>query len=673
MTQPEDSTNFQARQILGKRYEILEKIGSGGISTVYKAKDLVLKRVMALKFLNPDKLKDEHLVRLHREAKAICQLQHPNIIDVYDFTILNGDTPVLIMEYVDGRELSQIVEESGPLDLETALTIFCQICKALAYAHNRNILHRDLKPGNVLIDNDLDNNMRVKIFDFGIAKISDLDDDSITRSGFVVGTPPYMSPEQAQNKPVDGRSDIYSLGCLMHMSLTGSPPFLGKNLVETINMQIKKAPPSLTQSKPDGKFPESIEFIVAKTLSKDPNERFKTMEELEAALENVLVSLSEEGTFRQQNDNTGFSMTNLRKALEFFALLTLIVVLIGAPIYLLNEGKKESAKNPEQVIDLQKVRMDNNLIVETTSGYSWHVIKGKVEDSQLEALSIIKPVRLRLRSSSVTELQLSLLKTLPIENLDLRYTKIGDKGIEQISKMTTLKVLLVDDCKNLTEKGLSKLRALENMRLLSLRGTGVSDRTVKELLTMKKLSMLYVSKSPLITDKTIDYVLKMPNLMSLRIGQTKITKAGLEKLQSHPRLVFIGLKNLQLDDNKMPGQFSKNLTMLDVSMNPFTDEGLKKILSLPKLWFLDIRFCDRVSEKGRGAIAAKLPIKENKIYLSDTSSQMAQFGIAIDTEWYFEPSVYDADKWESVKFRKKLMSLERIFYGAPAKNVNGDN
>jgi eukaryotic-like serine/threonine-protein kinase len=197
-----------------ERFEIVERIGSGGTGIVYKGLDKTLQRHFALKVLNPDQVTDERILRLHREAKTLCQLKHPNIVSILDFIITESGKPALLMELVEGRSLQEIIDENGPLPIEETVQILLQICQAMNYAHAHSVLHRDLSPNNILVKTNKDGSHEVKVVDFGISKVETIQDRTIVKSGSLVGSVTIISPEQARGQRTDQRSDIYSLGCL---------------------------------------------------------------------------------------------------------------------------------------------------------------------------------------------------------------------------------------------------------------------------------------------------------------------------------------------------------------------------------------------------------------------------------------------------------------------------
>jgi serine/threonine protein kinase len=279
---------------LNNKYKILEQIGQGGKSIVYKAQDLELGKIVACKILLSELLDDEiNFKRFRQEAIAAKRLEHQNINSVSDFGEWNGQ-PFMIMEYLEGRCLAELLDSQPQLPIKDALSIFIQIAQGCAYAHARNIIHRDLKPSNVMILSGTSSNT-VKIIDFGIAKIvseNTLAGTKLTKTGDIFGSPLYMSPEQCMGKTVDLRSDIYSLGTLMYEVLTGKPPLEGPTAMVTIFKHTKEMPAKFGNIGVEPKYSQAIENIVFKCLAKDPRQRFQKMEEILEACSKILDTLS---------------------------------------------------------------------------------------------------------------------------------------------------------------------------------------------------------------------------------------------------------------------------------------------------------------------------------------------------------------------------------------------
>lgn len=267
-------------KILGKRYEILEKIGGGGMALVYKAKCLLLNRNVAVKILRPEFISDEDFInKFEKESQAAASLSHPNIVNIYDVGTDN-DVPYIVMEYVDGKTLKKYIKEKGFLENAEVIKISKQIALALQHAHNNHIVHRDIKPHNILITED----GRVKVTDFGIARA--ITSSTITNTGNVIGSVHYFSPEQARGGFVDEKSDIYSLGVTMFEMTTGRVPFSGNTPVTVALKHLKEEvlPPSMINSE----VSKGLENIILKSMHKDKNRRYDSAIQLYNDLEEAL-------------------------------------------------------------------------------------------------------------------------------------------------------------------------------------------------------------------------------------------------------------------------------------------------------------------------------------------------------------------------------------------------
>ncbi len=286
--------------VLGGRYEILDVIGDGAMGRVYLAKHQLMKRQVAVKMMHPQLVSGKAaLKRFQKEAELASSLNHPNILTVYDFGVTEAGSPYLVMDYLQGRELLHILKDEKTLPVKRSLHIFKQVCTGLGHAHDKGVVHRDLKPSNImLVRLDEDDNF-VKILDFGIAKQlnpSESSIDNLTRTGEVFGTPHYMSPEQCRAQEVDGRADIYALGCVMYQTLTGELPITGGDLIECLYKHVNEMPRPFKFVAPDLDLSPELEALVFKAMAKNPEDRFQTMLEFKAAMD-ILEPDSYTGTF----------------------------------------------------------------------------------------------------------------------------------------------------------------------------------------------------------------------------------------------------------------------------------------------------------------------------------------------------------------------------------------
>jgi predicted Ser/Thr protein kinase len=266
---------------LNGRYRLEARIGTGGMSSVYRAIDETLERPVAIKLMNREIATDsDQLERFRREARAVAQLSHPHIVGVIDYGEDQG-RPYIVLEYVEGETLKERIRRNGELDVSEAVAYAIEIARALGCAHARHIVHRDVKPQNVLIDEE----GSAKVTDFGIAR--SLDDDGLTADGRVLGTTDYVSPEQALGHAVTGQSDLYSLGIVLYEMLTGRVPFRGENQVAVAMKHVREELPDVQALRPE--VSASLAAVIDRATAKDLHERYRSDEELIADLEDVLA------------------------------------------------------------------------------------------------------------------------------------------------------------------------------------------------------------------------------------------------------------------------------------------------------------------------------------------------------------------------------------------------
>ncbi|MBA2476030.1 MAG: serine/threonine protein kinase [Actinobacteria bacterium] len=274
-------------EVIAGRYELEELVGTGGMSRVYRAHDRLLERDVALKILHDQHGSDEETVeRFRREARAVAQLSHPNIVTVIDRGE-EGGRQFIVFEYVPGEDLKTLVQRGGPLPVRRGLQLVLQIARALAFAHGHGLVHRDVKPQNVIVTEG----GTAKVTDFGIARSRAV--ESMTQTGTLMGTSAYVSPEQATGSPVDERTDVYSLGVVLYELLTGELPFEGDSFLAVAMRHVAEPAPSVLERRPQ--VPARVATLVEQCLEKEPGKRFSSMDELIAGLEDCLADLGSDG------------------------------------------------------------------------------------------------------------------------------------------------------------------------------------------------------------------------------------------------------------------------------------------------------------------------------------------------------------------------------------------
>ena len=311
---------MEINDLIKKRYRILELLGEGGMAFVFKAKDEQLERNVAIKTLKPIYISDSNFVsRFKREAQTAANLNHPNIVQIFDWGVEDNE-PYFVMEYVEGTTLSSVLAKNKRVNISDALYIGSQVSAALHEAHENNLVHRDIKPGNIMITPG----GKIKVTDFGIVSIQDEDSD-ITKSGTILGTANYISPEQAQGLPVSKQSDLYSLGVVLYELISGKTPFDGDTPISIATKHLTEKPKPISELIND--IPTGVEKIVLKLLNKKQINRYKSAEDLRAAL-------NQQKSYLQLNKTKEnlISLTNPRVKLRFTlpALAISIFLVIGS-------------------------------------------------------------------------------------------------------------------------------------------------------------------------------------------------------------------------------------------------------------------------------------------------------------------------------------------------------
>lgn len=349
---------------LAGRYRLDARIGSGGMSTVYRAFDRTLERTVAIKVMHREIARDsDQLERFRREARAVAQLNHPHVVGVIDAGEEDG-RPFIVFEHVEGETLKQRIRERGPLQIGEAVAYAIEIARALGAAHQRHIVHRDVKPQNVLIDGE----GRAKVTDFGIART--LDEDGLTADGRVLGTTDYVAPEQAVGHGVTGRSDIYSLGIVLYEMLTGEVPYKGENQVAVAMAHVREPMPDVRALRPD--VSAGLAAVLDRATAKEPDDRYRDAPELVAALEDALALEAS-----RAGQATGEATTVLRTlpararrrvpwsvrapAWTPLLLLGLAIALVAGAI-LISQNASRGTKGKVAAPGLSQVRLEQNAV-----------------------------------------------------------------------------------------------------------------------------------------------------------------------------------------------------------------------------------------------------------------------------------------------------------------------
>lgn len=416
----------QDLRVLGGRYEIHRRLARGGMAQVYLARDRSLDRPVAIKELVPEFATDPSFVeRFRREAQAAANLAHPNIVGVYDWGTQDG-TYFIVMEYIDGPSLSQVIRRDGPLHPRRAAELAGEVAGALGFAHSRGVVHRDVKPGNVL----LTGSGQSKVTDFGIARALSSPDEDLTQAGSVMGTATYFSPEQAQGLPVDPRSDLYSLGVVLYEMVTGRAPFVGDAPLAIAYKHVQDRPAAPSTIITD--LPRGIDAIIMKLLSKRPDDRYASAEELRMDLRRFLqgettnaeralaagvgaaaagaaaataVQPAVEGYAAEEPQEGGHSRTGL-----FLGAMVVLLALVAGGLFWWANGLNGEVEVPDLIgetrEEAERLLSDRGLVADVTEEPNDKVDAGRVSAQNPKAgtgLSKGDPVELTVSTGRATK------------------------------------------------------------------------------------------------------------------------------------------------------------------------------------------------------------------------------------------------------------------------------
>ncbi len=582
--------------IAGSPYEFIGVAGTGGVGTVYKAKSKKLAKTVAIKAINPllNEVFDNQ--RFEREAKSISKMLHPNILSIIDFGSMTDGRPYLVTEWIEGCTLAQYIERYGVLSVQAAEEVFCAVLDGLSHAHAKHIIHRDIKPGNIMLART-GSGWVVKIIDFGTSK-DIANDQSTTRIEDLAFSPYYASPERISGTTVDHRADLYSLGCTMYETLTGRPPFTGLAMMVAMRHQSEPAP-KLTDTSKGVDFPLYLEQIVARLLQKDPQRRFQTAQEVKQAVRARKADVAVNKKWFTP------SLVWASTACAFFGFMYL-AFLAPSDFFVDKEKSKpqtarldqpDNRNSPaqttpdDQYFDFKQVevgKIENGWMDFPWEGILWKDSIGfksadairRILDTPAFAFINLRQFRLtpgdlrklcahrNLRGLSIPDTGLTpelldILVTVPqlealyigqnpaltdddiakltnlkkLSTLSLSHGNFSDKCLESIAKLPALRFLHLDRMIKITGSGLGVLKNVKDLEKLSLQDTKLSEAGWRELSSLKQVKFLSVSSSGL-TDKTIDYVAQLP-LERLDISKCQITDRGLNALMKMTTLKWL--------------------------------------------------------------------------------------------------------------------------------------
>lgn len=574
--------------VVDRRYQIVDLIAQGGMGSVYKALDTKLDRKVALKFIAADYVNDKTALRFQREARATSALDNNHIVRIYDFGIADNGSPYMVMEYARGKTLHQLLKRQGKLSLEDTLVIAESICLAMVHAHDRNIIHRDLKPGNIMVSLEDGEGLSAKVLDFGLSSIIEDSRQFLTGTGLVVGSPRYLSPEQARGEEADHRSDIYSLACALYECLAGRGPFEAENsfaliqkhaeedappLVTTIQESDPQAFAELSDSARDAL--EELARVLATCLKKNPKDRYQNMNELLLDIRIIRKTLQEAidrditrnySLFEEDDLNSTTTLDGIPTVLDnlappekkargwliwIFAALGIAAVglAVTASIYLLGPSPIENSDILTRETDILSMpnaqvhseasrttigdfhgTADTEAFKKSVKGDRLEVVGINLNDAQVAYVADRPLRRFCIRETVISTDQVKVLAgSKTIQDLIMKYSEIDDKGVAALAKMTQLRKLNLQGNEKLTGECLKTISAnFPALVNLDVGHTGIKGEELVFLTGPRHLRDLDVQELKL-RDSDIKPLLKLPSLRAIDLTDNReLTEKTLE-------------------------------------------------------------------------------------------------------------------------------------------------
>lgn len=569
---------------LGNRYSIKGVLGEGGLGVVYEAYDNILKIDVAIKTLQSDH-EGQGLVRLQREAMAAGKLNNVNIARVYDFgQTQNGDNlPYMVMELVSGKSLAQLIQETGCVDYTTAVPIFEQICLGLEHAHKNGIVHRDLKPSNIMLielsdKKNTDDKYLVKLLDFGVAKIES--DQSLTITGAVLGSPLYMSPEQAQGDLVTAQSDFYSLGCLMFETLCGEPPLKGDSPLETMRMHKNTAPPLVSDILDSNSVPKALVDLIDQCLHKKAKDRPSDALTIRKSLEqimgrNIVEPLALEAPTKRNLSPIKLPDLTQKTLLKFAFAAAFVGIVVLAFMYnhFQNTSLSKNAKLDDSI----------NKKVSETINSDLANLAGK--SNKFEFITAHREETVETKESTVDEHFIEL-KNAFFTALKVKDCKVTGSGLHYINKIPLYKVELRVD--SFEPRYFADLLAISTLKSLRVDKDKADSNMISQIVTFKNLEQLTLS-SKLLMNKDFDMLAKLPKLKKLKLsGCDQLTDNLIDSLVGFPKLGTLEFEHCPLMTENIGSKIAKIQTLKSLDLPCNQNVRSLSALSKTKIEDLDV-------------------------------------------------------------------------------------
>ena len=615
-------SNYKHPAFLTDRYEAIEMIGQGGMGSVYRAFDTALGINVVIKTVLEIDDYEKCAVRFQQEAKLLSRLNHDNLVKVYDFGSSESGSLYMVLEYIEGTSLKELLDKDGPLPLSRAVAIMTRICTGLARAHEEKIVHRDLKPANIIVYDRKDPEFvrdEVKIIDFGIAYAVDPEKSqsvSGTSGNTIAGSPLYMAPEVILGEPGTSVADIYALGCIFFELLTGRVPFQGETMVETFKLHSEATIPSIKEfcrHENESELPDAaaVQSLLERALAKNKSERYQNVDEFlndlkRIPLQHPSLRTGAFGEFKPSSD-AEHPLISLWKRFGIIIVATVLTgtlltsALLGM-VYMWTAPKakplSKEVQEKKKVEQTAMALMAPALVEEGVdtggkpfkrgrkSGFEecWIGSPFITKDEDLKLLAGREPLNLSFKQCDVTGTGLKYVPDWPIKGISFEGSALTDEGLKEISRFKTIKKL-------------------------DLTGTGISDKGLVAVEKLPRLEHLEFTLCPHISISGVESILKnCTSLRTLKMNHTKLDKSVI------PMVVASSLTAAELGGDWMRDQDVKELSKIDRLTNlglgsseKLTDKSLDYVAGMKNLKRVDITLCSGLSDRARAALQRKRP------------------------------------------------------------------
>jgi len=531
--------SFEPGRIIARHYRIISCLGEGGTSVVYKSQHEIMDRIAAVKVLSPDRIPDAKTIqRFQQEARSVSRLKHPNIVDIHEFGIDENKQPYLVMDYLEGKSLFDLVQNEGPLKPARAAALFLQMADALLHAHEKGVIHRDLKPTNAILTKDESGRDAVKLVDFGIAKLNEPEDKekALTQTGEIFGSPFYMSPEQCRGHRLDHRSDIYSFGCLMFEMIVGEPAAKSDSVVETLMIHVNGLTPDFEnqpvvktyaelaaqddsfENRHEQKCLNGLRQVIQSCVKKDPADRYQSMADVKRDLERLLGG------------------TQIFGAKES--------ALPWASIKLPGNGSGRAKSTFSEVLPVAVVIIAFAGILGTLFLKSNNIVASRDANAVSKPLTAAPEptdttfkIAARLTGDKycpieeLSEATLPDLKNAGVTTIKMRNVQISDRAITLLSRLTSLETIDLTGSSGFSQNSIEQLSKLPKLKTLILGGTDVSDKLSLALthMPLQRLDLAYTR----FTERGIERLTQMKTLRHIKVLKILNEKEARETLAKH--------------------------------------------------------------------------------------------------------------------------------------------